>query len=140
MELPKKGDIFITPAAGSFFYDTDDRTPKNERRLGLNPQLNIFLGVATCVRWEGSEDPTEYLVYWDSKQNEIDYVRWGERQSIRYKDQKDKSQLWLQKDKRGRWFLQSRSGRKDCPVLLEWLRQGLETEDQGDETQPGILC
>jgi len=125
VELPKKGDFFITPNSGSFFYNTRDRTPRNERRLGLKPQLNIFLGVEQKARHKGSQDPTEYLIYWNSKQNEIDYVRWGQRQVIRYKNEGG-CELWLQKDEKGRWFLQSRPTNKTCPVLLEWLRQGLE--------------
>lgn len=122
MELPKKGDLFITPDDGWWFYDTEERTPKNERLSGLKPQLNIFLGVETHPRRKGSEDPTDYLVYWDSKQKEIDYCCWGQRQVIYYKRDKG-SKLWLQKDKKGRWFLQRRAGKKTCPVLSEWLRQ-----------------
>jgi len=121
VELPKKGDLFITPADGCFLYDTEDNTPRNERRAGLKPQLNIFLGVETHSRRKGSKDTTDYLVYWNSKSNEIDYCCWGHRQVIYYKRDKGR-EAWLQKDKKGRWFLQTRAGKKTCPVLLELLR------------------
>lgn len=126
VELPKKGDIFITPNNGLLFaYNTDDRTPKNERRAGLKPQLNIFLGVTTRHLRKGSNGPTDFLVYWNSKKNKVECCWWGTRQAIRSKGESG-CEKWLQKDEKGRWFLQSRPTKKDCPVLLEWVRQNVE--------------